>query len=457
MRVLFLENRYQTYFWAEIAKRLIEGGHSVHWIVQNHAFAPKSGVVHSIPYPPASALEHRDIPADLLRVSQSDRNINYFGGDVRHYPYYRQAIVEILDNVNPDVIYGETTLFHELLTLAAARERNIPYLQPTTTRYPSGRFSFYLYDTLYPFGGSGEQLTDHQADALVEGIVGRKTVPDYMLKPARESRWREYKRKAFDRMRLTQSYISGERFNTPHPMRKMHLQRELASRLADWQRLTKTRSPLRGRFTLLYPMQLQPEANLDVWGRKHRRQEQLLRAMHAATDEQTQIVVKANPKAKYEMSAELLAAITDCDRLIPLPLDSSMCSVFPTADLIATVTGTVAIEATLAAKPVVTFIRTPWNDNPGCRFMESPERIADAVCQVRNQSFPLNSIREDRRFLQDIVATSYRGLTSAPFHVPKAAEPENISLVYQAFVDVLARLQADSAPGLHMAVSGRRV
>jgi hypothetical protein len=457
MRILFLENRYQTYFWAEIAQRLIKVGHTVHWIVQNHAFAPTSGIVHGIPYPSASAFESRDIPADLLRVSQSDRNVNYFGGNLRHYPYYRQAIVGILDAVNPDVIYGETTLFHELLTLAAARERNIPYLQPTTTRYPSGRFSFYLYDTLYPFGGSGEQLADQQADALVEGIVGRKTVPDYMIKPVRASRWREYKRQAFDRLRITQSYLSGERFNTPHPMRKMQLQRELASRLADWERLTRTHSPQPGRFTVLYPMQLQPEANLDVWGKKHRRQELLLRAMHAATDRQTQIVVKANPKAKYEMSAELLCAIAECDRLIPLPLDSSMCSIFPTADLIATVTGTVAIEATLAAKPVVTFVRTPWNDNPGCRFIESPERIADAVCQVRDQSFPLNSARDNRRFLQNIVATSYRGLTSAPFHVPKAAEPENLNLVYQAFVDVLAKLQAESVAGLQMAVSGRGV
>ena len=40
-RILFVENRYRTYFLEEMANRLEKDGHEFYFIVENHAFVPK--------------------------------------------------------------------------------------------------------------------------------------------------------------------------------------------------------------------------------------------------------------------------------------------------------------------------------------------------------------------------------------------------------------------------------
>ena len=50
-RILFVENRYRTYFWEEMANRLEKDGHEIYFIVENHAFVPKRKNVYVIPYP----------------------------------------------------------------------------------------------------------------------------------------------------------------------------------------------------------------------------------------------------------------------------------------------------------------------------------------------------------------------------------------------------------------------
>ena len=49
----WIENRDRTRLWDAMAKRLEAAGHTIHWIVQNHAFIPQTGTVTRIAYPAA--------------------------------------------------------------------------------------------------------------------------------------------------------------------------------------------------------------------------------------------------------------------------------------------------------------------------------------------------------------------------------------------------------------------
>lgn len=458
MKILYIENRYQTHFWEEIARRLEGDGHDIHWIVQSHAFRPKIGSVNVIPYPRTADLRNFEAnKTHLARVARKDRGINYFLGNSAHYRHYDECILEILRRTRPDVVFGESTEFHELICIEHCRALNIRYLQPTTTRYPAGRFAFYQYDTLQPFAGSRERMSDHAVDEIVDSIVGRSVLPDYMVKTRSPGNLQALSQKVRNRWTLTTEYFAGERFNTPHPVHKVRLQRHLVNNLQRWENLAGQRVPRADRFTLLYPLQMQPEANIDVWGNEHRCQATLLRRMLEATDGQTQILVKGNPKAKYEMSDDLMRLVESSDRLIPLPLATPMAKVFANASLIATVTGTVAIEAALAGKPVVTFADVPWTSNPGCIRLSSPEKVASAIEMVRSQVFPRNSADDNRRFIQWVVATSYPGLTTASFHNPRSADPVNLQRVHAGFSHVLHAIaegeKQDSLAEIHSAGS----
>ena len=55
MNILFVENRRGTFLFESIAKRLIEDGHRISWLVQNHLYQPRDRKIfrdiHVIPYP----------------------------------------------------------------------------------------------------------------------------------------------------------------------------------------------------------------------------------------------------------------------------------------------------------------------------------------------------------------------------------------------------------------------
>ena len=54
-----------------------------------------------------------------------------------------------------------------LLTIKICKEKNILFLHPTSCRYPSGRFSFYKYDTVQPYLGSNELLPLNNATNII--------------------------------------------------------------------------------------------------------------------------------------------------------------------------------------------------------------------------------------------------------------------------------------------------
>lgn len=437
MKILFVENRQQTLFWEKVAEGLAAMGHEIHWIVQNHAFTPECGRVHTIPYPTAAdftaAASER-----ATRVMASDRNINYFKGGREHYRYYEEQIQAILERVSPDVAFGESTLFHELLTVDLCRTSGVLYLQPTSCRYPLGRFSFFLYDTLHTFAGSGDTLATADALRLAQQIGARAVQPDYMRPPTPTFRTRL--RALGQRTHILRAYLGGEHYNTPSPLVKWSLERDLAAQKRGWEALASERQIPDAAFRVMYPLQMQPESTIDVWGYPYSDQVALLQQMLHATDERTVILVKPNPKSYYEMSAGLVALVKDSPRLIPLSHRCTMSETLPLSDLVVTVTGTVAIEAVCAGRPVATLIDSITNKVDGCYFLANPSSLGALV-----QTGPAaagDPRQAGMRLLQLLQAQSYPGIISNPWYMPVCVSKDNLARVHQAFLHVLSAVQS---------------
>ena len=139
-----------------------------------------------------------------------DRQFNHFKQkDSSYFYYYNQKIKEILEEIKPNIVCGESTAFHELLTILNCKRKDILYLNPSSCRYPKGRFSFYKYDTLTPFNGSGEILENTIAEKMISQIVNRNSSPDYMkLKPPSKIS------KINDKALKVKSYFFGEKYKT---------------------------------------------------------------------------------------------------------------------------------------------------------------------------------------------------------------------------------------------------
>jgi hypothetical protein len=434
-RVVFVENRGKTAFWVEVARALIAEGHSVGWIVQNPAFTPSGpvGDVIFLGFPKASDM----IEAPIPEAVSTDRGRQYFGAGSRHYTWYDQRISEVLDHLRPDVVVGEPTLMHELLTVAQCRHRDIPYLHPTMTRYPGGRFNILDGDTQNPVGGSKEIWDVARLAELAGAISEGRSLPSYMAKPsAMAARVRQFRR-AQGQAQVTLGWLRGERFNTPSPACKMALQKELKQNLTTWSNLARV--PQQGETpTILYPLQMQPEANIDVWGRPYSDQVALVRRMLAALPETGVVAVKANPKSKYEASAEMLALARKDRRVILLPLEYPMAQAQAVCTGAVTVSGTVGFEAVFGRGRCLS-LRHPVLEQHLPEFhATSPE---EAVARLlEDPQAGCGSAARGADLLAQLVRDSYAGTINEPTYDTNCLSSENITRVSAAFMQVLATL-----------------
>lgn len=434
-RITFVENRGKTAFWKRVADKLASNGHEVSWIVQNPAYAPNiSGQrIIQIPFPKKKDFKEGLIPDPVI----TDRGRTYFGAGQRHYAYYQNHLEAALTELAPDVVIGEPTLFHELLTIGICRNRAIPYLHPTMNRYPSGRFMILESDSQNPISGSGEVWDDTTLDALASAVVSGKSLPSYMRVPLGMEKHIYRIRRLQDQLRTIFGRWQGERYNTPSIARKLALGRDLKTNLVFWKNLERPPDP--DATVILYPLQMQPEANIDVWGRPFSDQVKFIERILSALPPNGQVAVKANPKSKYEVSSDLIA-LARCDaRVVLLPLDWRMPRAYELATGAITVSGTVGYEAIFNRGRCIS-LRHPIIKNlfPSCHA-ETPE-----IAVERLLSDPLagqGSLEATKRLLRTLVSCSFKGTINEPTYDPDCVSDENITLVYNAFTKVLSAIE----------------
>lgn len=449
MKIAFVEVRDKTSLFEEIANHITN--HSVHWLVQNHAFTnSQMANVWRLPYPHRTDLTERNVGLDWLtdedkqildKVRQSDRFILYFDRNDEHYIWYLQHIKNWLTTIKPDVIVGEVGNFHTHMTALLAQQGNIPFINPISCRYPTGRFACYLYDRFVSIGGDGTSITDQQIEnGLLDLLMGRSR-PDYMVLKVGKIAKVVYK------IRLFLEYIKGERYATQNPIR--NAQRVVRRRLdrARWERQALSIADVEelrasATFLVLYPLQMQPELNLDVWGVRFRNQCDLIEKISKKIREAGGVLlVKPNPKSFYEMTAELTTLVQDTLSVYGLSHAISMRHIVDNCDLVVTVSGTIAMERLAARRPVIVlqddyanmlgikdvskkyYEKDRWTLDD-CKYLESLFREYD----------PLQLLRK-------IVNNSYAGIIGEPLLSPNILRTNNIAKLCESFNNIFSYLE----------------
>lgn len=449
MRILFIENRYATLLWREAAAGLQSAGHQIHWLVQNHLFRPPGSNVTLLPYPARQARPWKLTPAQQA-VAHTDRALRYFGIDPTHYAHYQHHIDDAIDHVAPDIAFGEATQFHELMAIAGCKSRGIPYLVPGSTRYPAGRLVFWRDDTFDAVGGSGQTLAEQEANAMLDSISNRTVRPSYMSPPqgglgVSMMRMRE-------QLRIARGWLEGERYVTPSPWRRLMLGAKRANSIGAWDVLAAERSATERCATLtqrdrwvLYPLQLQPESNIDVYGQPWNDQTSTLsRAAASLAKHDALLIVKPNPKSKYEMCDQLISAVRSHSNILPLPHNYAMGDVFPKAPMVLSVTGTVILESIFAKKPVSVLGSHTLARLPGVTRIAEPEAVADTLAQALEGSALTATHQEAVDTLQHLHATSYDAMLWDPMAQPHMHRPQTLSRLRDAFNHVVQALCSGS-------------
>jgi hypothetical protein len=434
MKILFIENRHKTYFFEAIANQLANKGYDIYWLVQNKQFSPSNNFKNFIiNYPSDDLIGYRK-DKGVEDIIESDRQVNYFNKtNTSYFYYYNNKIEKYLNELKPEFVFGESTAFHELLTIYNCKKLNIIYLNPSSSRFPIGRFSFYKYDTLEPYLGSNELLENKKAIETINQIVGRKIEPDYM-KPLSVSG----KSKVRDKLLKIYSYFRGEKFNTPHPFLKYKIEQQKQQIIELWDQKAEMEIEENSFFKILYPLQMQPEANIDVWGKKYRNQQNLIQEIYEALPKNTVLYIKPNPKSKYELTEELITYVDQQENIKIIHHSVKMDTILPIIDLVITVTGTIAIECILSNKPIVTLIKTINNLADNCMYIRDLKKdLKNIISLVEMREFKILNEQEKINYINILNTTSYRGKVSDPFTDKNSVSKKNIDNLVLAFYTVI--------------------
>lgn len=442
MKILFVENRYTTRVFERVAVHLRAQGHTVAWLVQNHLFAPQGWPeVHCIPYP--DARQASAVPSPFKYLAKIDRGVRYFGGSPGHYAHYARHVDRILDQTQADVVFGESTQFHELITVAACRARGIPFLHPAATRIPHGRISFLVGDTLDTCAGSGDELPLDQAQAIVQAVAERRyTAFTNATAMATESAWQRRWRTIGDKLTMVRAWLQGERFVTPSPWRKRALEQRRLAALAQIDALTSASTLAQSRPArfVLYPMQMQPETNIDVWGAPYHDQVRLINeAARSLAGTGCQLIVKLNPTAKYELLEPGLMQCLRQPGVGVAPRHMPMAPLFADATALLTVTGSVLYECIFSGKPVFVLGQHALSRLAGATPLASPAGLGQAVAALATiPDARANGIA----VVQGVVRSSYPGTWFDPLSMQQYDTPSNWAQLGTAFEHVLRALPA---------------
>ncbi|SUX30563.1 capsular polysaccharide export protein, LipB/KpsS family [Chromobacterium vaccinii] len=448
MRILFIENRYSTLLWYEAAAGLLAEGHEVHWLVQNHLFAPASINVHYLQYP---SLFFSKAKAELTgaqkAIARTDRALCYFGVTPSHYSHYQNAIEAVLDEIKPEIVFGEATQFYELMVINGCKARGIQYISPNATRYPVGRLVFFRDDTFETVGGSGELLNTAEAEQMLDQIICRSIKPSYMVPPNRGTRVTFMR--MWEQLRVAYGWLIGERYATPAPWVRLQLGRLQSLAKGRWEKIAIERTPSHANTLLgdnkkwvLYPLQLQPESNIDVFGQPWNDQAELVSRMaKALADIGASLVVKPNPKSKYEMNEVLLQVVDENRNIIPLPHSFPMQEIFNNAPLVVSVTGTVILERIFSMKPVAVLGSHAMSQYAGVSHMQCPEQVSDLLQDSLTGDAPCASRSQAIDFLQMLHTTSYDALLWDPIARPDLFDTVRLEQLRKAFCHLIAIME----------------
>ena len=439
-RLLFIENREKTFLWAGVARILAQEGHEVAWLVQNPLFARNlPGRVHRIPFPKRRDLEGPIDLADFPALA-TDRGREHFGAGQSHYAYYAARIAAIVEFEQPAMVIGEPTLFHELLAMDLCARAEIPFAHPVGERYPPDRFAIFDGASQRPMVTSGETMDAAAAHDMAARIADGRAIPTYMAQGGTFDVMRDRLRRRVTRGRVVAGRWLGERYNTPSIRRKLALNRAARANLDRWRGAASL--PAIPDRTILYPLQMQPENTIDVWGRPDWDQVAIVRRLLAATPADVGIAVKSNPKPYYEMSQAMLDLCVANPRVHLLPLDTPMTEALAATTGTVTVTGTVGYEAVCGRGRCLSTAHPVLDD----LFPEFTAPTIESAAQrlLDDPTAGLGSPELGSRLMQALTARSFSGIVSDPVSDPRCTRAGNVAQIAAA-----VRLAIDNAQRPH--------
>jgi len=182
----------------------------------------------------------------------------------------------------------------------------------------------------------------------------------------------------------------------------------------------------------LYTLHKQPEASVDVMGGLHTDQAALIGDIARSLPADYLLLVKEHSNAIGDRGRAFYERILPLGnvRLVDPWIDSH--SLFDMIDTVFTVSGTVAMESSIARRRAITFSECFFTRMPGVHFARNISELPRLLSRDDD-----TSDERYQTFFEEMVGNSFDGLIGDPLCFPDAMQEDNLKLVAEAFTTVL--------------------
>jgi len=189
----------------------------------------------------------------------------------------------------------------------------------------------------------------------------------------------------------------------------------------------------------------QPEASVDVFGRYVEDQHQNICNIWRVLPPGWQLLIKEHSNAIGDRGPQFYNSLTSLPDVHFVHESTDSYQLIRAAQLVVTITGTIAYEAALMQIPALTFAPTFFNRLNYCRQITVGElnqcpSLKDLIEELKEQ--------EDNRldFSNYLFSHSFPGIFSDPQSNPAILNDDNVLTVSHAFLQVIKDLEKKSTP-----------
>ncbi|PLX71424.1 MAG: hypothetical protein C0602_01035 [Denitrovibrio sp.] len=337
---------------------------------------------------------------------------------VRYVSACCTQIKTFLADNNIDLVFGEVTWAHEMVTAGLCRQLDIPFLSPVNVRYPSDRFAFFEGVFQQNIIAVSKEINLSEGIKLYDRFINYGAMPFYMQqvrKPLAKKVVYHIKR-----------YMTGDTEDMTVP--SMH--RLISKSLRKFFSPKMPESKPSGRYIYL-PLQCTPESSIDIQAGYYMDQLNFVKGVARSIPADFKLAVKPHPLNSYsrrfyrELSKIPSVEIANAQSIRLIEYAAAVVSISSTA----------CYEAGLCGIPAVVFCDTFYTDLPTVKRCGSIEKLRGTITDAIDAYTEENVVKT---FLARLYSSSYEGFCESPDVYADALSSSNIYKVSKAFEEVVS-------------------
>ncbi|MEM1318606.1 MAG: hypothetical protein AAGG75_00050 [Bacteroidota bacterium] len=439
----FIANFSKTYFFHAIAQKLQERGRQIYWITTNRRLYDflcehyDKKVILLINW------DHlgKDQPAvgdyQLHELLYGDRVLRYSKEEgLRWLCNIQRPLYDFFATHQIEVTFGELTWAHEILIHRMLRKEEAlkgRFLNPHVVRIPNRRFAFFederqsvIYTGQWPRQRYQEVLEVKKPDYL--------RINDKRLKRANS---------LMGRLDRVKRLVTNENMDKKDPTLLNHIGLRLKTRSQEELYKETYRTIQRevledfdGEPYVFLGLHKQPEASVDVFGRYYEDQFQNIQNIWRILPLGWKLLVKEHTNAIGDRQPAFYRRLQQLPNVHFVQEQTDAYRLIRGAELVVTITGTIAYEAALMGIPALTFAPVFFNRLHGCRQLTL--QMISELDDLRTLIEELRAEGDNRlEFTNYLLNNSFDGLFSDPISNQAILDPKNVEQVSEAFEHVL--------------------